>query len=308
MLDLNDLYLFASVVKHSGFSPAARAMGVPKSRLSKHVAGLERRLGVRLIERSTRRFRVTETGEALYQQCAAVVASAEAAEALMASARSEPRGVVRVSCPPGLARHLEVILPGFLADYPLVRLEMSLINRMVDIIEERIDVAIRVRQKLDADPMLTMRVLGSARAILVASPSFAERNCRGLEVTEVGRLSTLVQAEMTGRDTMTLVGPGGRQIEVVHQPRLSFGDFEVLRRLAISGLGVALLPIFMCEGDFAEGTLEHVFPAWATPEATIHAVFTTRHGLPPAVRAFIDRLARDFPSNLDRPPTRLNAA
>jgi DNA-binding transcriptional LysR family regulator len=300
MLDLNDLYLFASVVKHSGFSPAARALGVPKSRLSKHVAGLERRLGVRLIERSTRRFRVTDTGEALYEQCAAVVASAEAAEALMASARSEPRGVVRVSCPPGLARHLEVILPGFLADYAQVRVEVMLINRMVDIIEERVDVAIRVRERLDTDPLLTMRVLGSARAILVASPAVAQQ-CRGLEITEIGTLSTLVQAEMTGRNTMTLVGPGERVVEVVHQPRLSFGDFEVLRRLAINGLGVALLPIFMCEADFAEGALERVFPDWATPEATIHAVFTTRHGQPPAVRAFIDRLARDFPRNPGRP-------
>jgi DNA-binding transcriptional LysR family regulator len=297
MLDLNDLYLFACVVKHSGFSPAARAMGVPKSRLSKHVAGLERRLGVRLLERSTRRFKVTATGEALYEQCAALVATAEAAEALMASARSEPRGVVRVSCPPGLARHLEAILPGFLADYPLVRLEVSLINRPVDIIEERIDVAIRVRQRLDTDALLTMRVLGSARAILVASPAFAQENCRGLEITELGRLSTLVQAELTGQDTMTLVGPAGRVLDLVHQPRLSFGDFDVLRRLAISGLGVALLPLFMCEAEIADGTLERVFPDWATPESTIHAVFTTRHGLPPAVRAFIDRLARDFPSH-----------
>ncbi len=298
MLDLNDLYLFACVVKHSGFSPASRAMGIPKSRLSKHVAGLELRLGVRLIERSTRRFRVTDAGEALYEQCNAVVASAEAAEALMASARSEPRGVVRVSCPPGLARHLEVVLPGFLEDYPLVRVNVALINRTVDIIEERFDIALRVREKLDTDPLLTMRVLGSARAVLVANPAFAERHCRGLDVTELGRLSTLVQAELSGHELMHLVGPGGLTIDVPHRARLSFGDFEVLRRLAISGLGVALLPVFVCEADMAAGTLERVFPDWATPEATIHAVFTTRHGLPPAVRALIDRLARDFPKSL----------
>ena len=298
MLDLNDLYLFACVVKHSGFSTASRAIGMPKSRLSKHVAGLERRRGVRLIERSTRRFRVTEVGEALYEQCNTVVASAEAAEALMASARSEPRGVVRVSCPPGLARHLEVVLPGFLEDHPLVRVNVVLLNRTVDLIEERFDVAIRVRERLDTDPFLTMRVLGSARAILVANPAFAEQHCQGLDVTELGQLSTLVQAELSGPEVMRLVGPEGRTGEVQHQARLSFGDFEVLRRLAISGLGIALLPVFVCEADLAAGALRRVFPDWATPESTIHAVFTTRHGLPPAVRALIDRLARDFPKTL----------
>ena len=175
---------FAGVVKHGGFSPASRALGVAKSRLSKHVARLELRLGVRLIERTTRRFQVTEPGEILFEQANAVVASADAAESLMASARSEPRGVVRVSCPPGLARQLEAVLPGFLQSYPHVRVHVTVVNRQVDLIDERIHVAVRVRAKLDTDPLFTVRVLGSVRSVLVASPTFLSRvgralRCRG---------------------------------------------------------------------------------------------------------------------------------
>src|SRR5271165_2791832 len=190
MLDLNDLYFFAGVVKHGGFSPASRALGIPKSRLSKHVARLELRLGVRLIERTTRRFKVTEPGEVLLEQANAVVAGADAAESLMASARSEPRGLVRVSCPPGLARHLEAVLPGFLESYPLVRVHVTVVNRQVDLIDERIHVAVRVRTRLDRDPLFTIRVLGSVRSVLMASPAFVARLDRDLEIGDLAGVDT----------------------------------------------------------------------------------------------------------------------
>lgn len=295
MLDLNDLAFFAGVVKHGGFSPAARVLGIPKSRLSKHVARLELRLGVRLIERTTRRFQVTEQGEILYEQANAVVASADAAESLMASARSEPRGVVRVSCPPGLARHLETVLPGFLKSYPHVRVHVMVVNRQVDIIDERIHVAVRVRTRLDTDPLFTVRVLGSVRSVLVASPTFVAALDRDLDIHDLAGVDTLVHSDLGGVGLMNLIGPDGQVVDVPHEPRLSFGDFDVLRRLAVDGMGVALLPKDFCRDELMSGALVRVLPAWATPEAIVHAIFTTRQGLPPAVRAFIDRLARDFP-------------
>jgi len=295
MLDLNDLYLFATVVKHGGFSPASRAAGIPKSTLSKHVARLEARLGVRLIERSTRRFQMTEAGEILHEQANTVVAAAEAAESLMASARSEPRGVLRVSCPAGLARQLEVVLPGFLESYPLVRVHVMVVNRTVDLIDERIHVAIRVRTSLNTDPLFTIRILGSVRSVLVASPAFVAGIAQDLDVEHLGRLPTLVHSDLSDADVMHLVGPEGRTMDIPHEPRLSFGDFDVLRRMAVDGMGVALLPKNFCEDELNTGALVRLFPQWATPEATVHAIFTTRQGLPPAVRAFIDRLARDFP-------------
>ena len=295
MLDLNDLYFFAGVVKHGGFSPASRALGVAKSRLSKHVARLEHRLGVRLIERTTRRFKVTEPGEILFEQANAVVASADAAESLMASARSEPGGLVRVSCPPGLARHLEAVLPDFLKSYPHVRVHVTVVNRAVDLIDERIHVAIRVRTNLDTDPLFTVRVLGTVRSVLVASPAFAAGLDRAFGVDDLGTVDTLVHSDLGGTSLMRLTGPDGRTVDISHEPRLSFGDFDVLRRLAVDGMGLALLPKDFCIDELATGALVRVLPQWATPEAIVHAVFTTRQGLPPAVRAFLDRLARDFP-------------
>jgi DNA-binding transcriptional LysR family regulator len=295
MLDLNDLYFFAGVVKHGGFSPASRALGIAKSRLSKHVARLEQRLGVRLIERTTRRFKVTEPGEILFEQANAVVASADAAESLMASARSEPRGLVRVSCPPGLARHLEAVLPAFLKSYPLVRVHVTVVNRAVDLIDERIHIAVRVRTRLDTDPLFTVRVLGSVRSVLVASPAFTAKLDRELEIEDLCGVDTLVHSDLGGTDLMHLLGPDGRTVDISHEPRLSFGDFDVLRRLAVDGMGVALLPKDFCKDELESGALVRVLPDWATPEAIVHAVFTTRQGLPPAVRAFLDRLARDFP-------------
>lgn len=299
MQDLNDLYLFTAVVTHNGFSSAARALHMPKSKLSKRVARLEERLGVRLIERSTRKLRVTEIGQAFFEKCEAVLAGVEAAEAVIAEARSEPKGIVRVSCPPGLTQNmLAEVLPGFAIRYPLVRVQISALNRRVDLIEERIDVAFRVRTKLDTEPSLTLRVLGQSRGLLAASPTFIASRSE-ITIETLGQLPTLSPREEIGvRDSWQLVGPEGRTAEIVHEPRIACSDFNLMRAAAIAGLGVALLPDHVCNAAFRSGELVHVLPEWATPDSIVHLVFTTRHGLLPAVRAFIDHVAEEFPPTI----------
>lgn len=297
MRDLNDLYLFAAVVTHKGFSPASRALRIPKSKLSKHVARLEARLGVRLLERSTRKFRVTEIGQAFHQQCEAVLAGVEAAEAIVEQARSEPRGIVRVASPPGLTQHLLAsVLPAFMTRHPQVRVQITVLNRRVDLVEERIDVALNMAQRLDTDPSLTTRSLGPGRLALAASPTFVAAQGPDLTITSIGRLPTLTSAEQADEDTWRLTGPDGRTIDVVHRPRLCCGDFNVLLRAAIDGVGVALLPDNVCHRAFVSGELVPVLPEWSASEGTIHLVFTARQGLLPAVRAFIDHLAAEFPN------------
>lgn len=297
MRDLNDLYLFAAVVTHRGFSPAARALGIPKSKLSNHVARLEARLGVRLLERSTRRFHVTEIGEAFYQRCEAVLAGVEAAEAVVEQARSEPRGIVRVACPPGLTQHMMAsLLPPFLARHPQVRLQVSVLNRHVDLVEERFDVALHMTTRYDVDPSLTVRTLGGSRLVMAASPAFVAANGTEIDIASIGRLPTLAFTEQVDQDTWRLAGPGGRLVEVVHRPRLCCGDFNVLVRSAIEGLGIALLPENACRRAFASGELVPVLPDWSMSEGTIRVVFTARQGLLPAVSAFIDHLVAEFPN------------
>lgn len=293
MIDLNDYVSFAEVVRHGGFAPAGRALGQPKSKLSRRVAQLENRLGVRLIERSTRRFRVTDVGQALYEHCRTIMIEVEQAESLAAQAVGEPHGRVRFSCPTGLVEPLSASLGAFLARYPKVQLQMVATNRAVDLIEERIDVALRVRMTLDSDAALTMRSLARSRWILVASPSFSERLGR-CAIEAIETIPTLAATDQIGPVEWRLSGPDGAHYAFRHEPRFTCSDFIALRHAATAGMGVALLPDHVCAPDLETGRLVRVFPDWATEAAIVHLVFTTRRGLPPAVRALIDHLAAQF--------------
>ena len=148
MQDINDYALYAEVILHGGFTAAGRALGLPKSTLSRRIAALETRLGVRLIERSTRRFRVTEVGQAFYERCRTIVLDVQQADAVVSDALGEPHGIVRCSCPLGLMEALSPTLTSFLTTYPKAQLQMVAVDRAVDLIDERIDVAIRVRTAL----------------------------------------------------------------------------------------------------------------------------------------------------------------
>ncbi|MFK0331911.1 LysR family transcriptional regulator [Rhizobium sp. NPDC090275] len=292
--DLNDLVYFAEVVAHGGFAAAGRALREPKSKLSRRVAGLEARLGVRLIERSSRRFRVTDVGQAFYERCKAIVAEAERAEALVAEAQSEPHGLIRMSCPTGLVEPISALVTKFLAQYPRVRLQLVAVDRPVDLIEERIDVALRVRTSLDGDASLTMRSLGNSIRILVASPQLASRIG---SITDLANHPTLSTTDDQGEVSWLLETDDGQTHTVRHEPRIGCADFTAVRTAALAGLGVALLPDHTCKQALQDGKLVRVLPAWRGMRGLVHIVFTTRRGLPPAVRNFINALAAGFPKD-----------
>lgn len=293
MLDLNDLHYFHQVVAHGGFAPAGRALRLPKSKLSRRVAQLEERLGVRLIERSSRRFRVTEIGAAFHAQCEVAVAAAERAEAVVAASIVEPRGTVRFSCPTGLVEVVSPMLPDFLTMHPRVQVQIVAVDRPVDLIAERIDVALRVRIKLDSDAAMTMRTLGKSRRVLLASPALANRIGAG-GIDALAALPTIATSDEGGEVSWTLEGPGGDIRRVTHSPRLGCAEFAAVREAAIAGLGVALLPDHNCAEALRAGTLIRLLPEWAGQEGIVHLVFPSRTGLPPHVRAWIDHLAARF--------------
>jgi DNA-binding transcriptional LysR family regulator len=291
--DLNDYALFAEVVTHGGFAAAGRAMRSPKSTLSRRIGSLEARLGVRLIERSTRRFRVTEIGQAFYERCRMIMMDVQQADAIVSEALSEPRGVVRCSCPLGLVEALSPIFCSFMRTFPKAKLQVVAIDRPVGLIDERIDVAIRVRATIETDAALTIRSLGRSTRILVAAPALAA-SCGGRDVAALSDLPTLATTDQMGEITWAFSGQDGAQRTIRHEPRLTCVDFLALRDAAVAGLGVALLPDHTCRSDLAKGSLVHVFPQWDTKDGIVHLVFTTRRGLPPVVRAFIDHLAGAF--------------
>lgn len=299
LADLNDLRFFAAVVEHGGFSAAGRALGVPKSRLSKRVALLEERLGVRLLQRTTRRFAVTEVGERFYTHCRAMIEEAQAAQDAVAELSVEARGVVRMSCPVSMAQTvLAYLLPDFLALHPKVQVRLVATNRRVDLISEGIDIALRVREKLDADASLILRSVGQSRVLLCASKAFLDARGRPATPADLGPLPLLSWYEHEGAQALELIGAGGARVTAEMQARLICGEFNVILEAARRGIGVAALPEFVCAPAVRNGELELVLPDWSVPQGITHFVYASRRGLLPGVRAFVDFLAERLPETL----------
>jgi DNA-binding transcriptional LysR family regulator len=297
--DLNDLYYFAMVVDHGGFAAAERALGIPKSRLSRRISQLETDLGVRLLQRSTRRFAVTDVGMSVYRHAQSMLAEAQAAREVVDRLSAEPRGVVRVSVPVSLAQmQMPKLLPGFMDAYPLVRLQLHISNRRVDLINEGFDVALRVRSRLDDDGSLVMRSFGQVQELLVASPKYLDRAGRPRDPDDLAAHVTLSSSEDEARQRWELHGPEGEVRRVDLQPRIAGFDFPLLQSMAREGFGITMLPETICADAVRNGELEVVLPEWSLPQGICHAVFASRRGLLPAVRVFIDYLAEHLPEEL----------
>ncbi|MBP0590419.1 LysR family transcriptional regulator [Paraburkholderia sp. LEh10] len=293
MTDLNDFANFHAVVTCGSLTAAARHLGVPKATVSKRLARLESDLDVRLLERTTRRLRLTEVGQAVFEQSEAIVSGLEFAQAVAQNARAEPNGIVRVSCPQGLMPHLvEEMLRRFLHTYPRVQLEVVEVNRPVDLITEGVDLALRVRTNITDDMSLIMRRLGTSRRLLVASPAML-KNCPP-DMTIDDLVAQPVLALNEEGQHWDLVDATGKLHSVSIRPRLRCGDFFVLSQAALDGLGIAMLPEHLCRHKLETGTLVRVLPGWQSGEGVIHAVYASRRGQRSAVRALIDFLAEEF--------------
>ena len=300
MQDLNDYFYFHAVVRYQGFSAASRHIGVPKGTLSKRIARLEERLQVRLLERSTRKVRVTEVGQSFFEHCETVLEGAEAAETVAAQAHAEPNGVVRLNCPQGLIQNLiEDLLPAFMKAYPKIRVHMEVLERRADLIEDRLDIALRVRTRPDmADGSLIMRPLGRSHLVLAASPGLQDEYGLPLSVDDLEKLPILSMSEDSEHVHWELHGPEQEIRHVALWPRMACSNFAMLLALAREGVGVALLPFHICQPSLSTGELVQVLPDWRSPYGTIQAVFSSRRGLVPAVRALIEFLADSIPRRM----------
>lgn len=294
MKDLNDLYYYVQVVDHAGFAPAGRALGIPKSKLSRRIALLEERLGARLIQRSTRRFTVTEAGQTYYGHCKAMLVEAEAADEAIARTHAEPRGVVRMTCPVALLdARIADMLAAFMVANPRVEIHLEETNRRVDVVGEGIDVAIRVRPPPIEASDLVMRVLAERGQCLVACPGLLPHGVPRVPADLAG-LPSMDLGLPQHEHVWTLFGPDGAQAAIRHQPRLITRGMLALRAAAIAGVGVVQLPSMMVREQIERGELVHVIPGWAPRREIIHAVFASRRGLLPSVRALVDFLAERF--------------
>ncbi|VFR33238.1 Transcriptional regulator, LysR family [plant metagenome] len=294
MRDLNDLYYYVQVVDHAGFAPAGRALGIPKSKLSRRIALLEDRLGTRLIQRSTRRFAVTEIGQSYYTHCKAMLVEADAADDAIAMTHAEPRGIIRMTCPIALLdAQVADMLGAFMVEHPLVTIHLEETNRVVDVVGEGIDIAIRVRPPPLEDSDLVLRVLVERGQCLVASPGLLAGGVPTVPADLAG-LPSMAVGLPQHEHLWELIGPDGARASLHHRPRFVTRGMLALRAAAIAGVGVVQLPSMLVREQLARGELVQVIPGWAPRREIVHAVFASRRGLLPAVRALLDDLARRF--------------
>lgn len=301
MKDLNDLAYFVAVVRHGGFSAAARATGIEKTRLSRRIAALEQLLGVCLLQRTTRSVALTDAGERFYSQALGVVEGAQSAFDSIANLRREPVGIVRLSCPQIMAQtYLAPILPGYLTTYPKVRLELDASDRSVDLLRERFDLALRSQMKIGDASGLVAREVSVARRILVASPSFLSSSGRPETPQALSQLHTLCRSRDVhdGSSRWSLLGPEGREVLVTHTPRMASDDLRLQLEAAIHGIGVALLPEPIVSASVRSGALELVLPEWAAAVHRIHILYPRPRGMLPSVRSLIDYLTIHLPASI----------
>ncbi len=291
MQDLNDMLYFAEVVEQGGFAAAARHLGIPKSKLSRRVAELETRLGVRLLHRTTRKLSLTEVGEVYLRHCTAMRDEAQAASEAVERQQTEPRGTVRVACPVTLAQTtVGPVIARFMACHPQVRIDMRVSNRVVDLVEEGVDVALRVRPTLEDTGSLVVKNLGTSRTLLVTSPVQIARQGQPQTPQDLERMDSVAMSAADGRGNVLLLGPQGATFNWVHQPRLVADDLLTLRFAVLGGAGLCTLPEYMCRDDLRKGALVEALPGWAPRPGIFHAVFPSRRGMVPAVRRFLDYL------------------
>ncbi|MEG0827724.1 MAG: LysR family transcriptional regulator [Acinetobacter sp.] len=293
--DLDDFYCFAMVVEHGGFSAAERATDIPKSKLSRRVHNLEERLGVRLIQRSSRHFAVTDIGMNVYRHAQVMMTAAQAAHDLVDHLSIQPRGVIKMSLPVSIAQNeIAKILPEFLKTYPEIKVQLIVSNRRVDIINEGIDIALRVRSNLDDDPTLVLRKFEKIEQHLFASQAYLNQygDLKHPEDLSEHRILSMVDEHLDQH--IVVHDEDNHQKKIKVNPVVMGSDLMMLAQLARQNCGIALLPDTIAQDYIESGELVRVLPNWKAPHGILHAVYPSRRGQLPAVRVLIDYLVKQL--------------
>jgi DNA-binding transcriptional LysR family regulator len=295
MQNLNDLYFFAQVVDHGSYAAAGRALGVPRSKLSRRIMELEERLGVRLIQRSTRKLKITEIGQEYYRHCVAMLVEADAAQEVIDKSRSEPQGLLRVSAPPALVCfEIGPMVARYMAANPLVTVELESTSRRVDLIAESIDVAIRVRFPPFENSDLVMRVLSDSHQQIVCHPKLLAGIPEPVKPADLSGLPSLDLKQYNNTHVWTLNGSDEAQVRISHKPLLVTDDMSQLLYAAIEGVGIVQLPKMVAEEAIREGKIVNLLPEWLPTPGVVQALFPTRRGLRPSVRTVIEFLGAEY--------------
>lgn len=291
-MDLNELIIFVRVVQAGSVRGAADALGMPKSTVSRKLIDLEERLEARLLQRTTRKLGLTDVGRIYYDHGVRIVTEVENAERAVRSQHETPRGLLRVTAPLNLA-YLGPLVSDYLRRHPEVRLELSANARVVDLIEERFDVAIRAGRLEDSS--LIAKSLGAIERILVATPAYSKKRGRPRTPADLKKHDCL----LFGNDTTLTLTRDGRSEDLSLSPRLLVTDMDVLEIALKDDLGIAVMPAFLCEKAVRAGRLERILPAWRAPSTPIHIVYPSTRHLSPTVRSFVDYMQERMRLSVD---------
>jgi len=289
---VQEMASFVAVAEAGSFVAAAEATGLSKAALSRHVAELEERLGVRLMQRTTRRLSLTEEGQGFLARCKELLAAIDEAESEVSSTRAEASGLLRVNA--GLTfgtLHLAPLWGEFLARHPKVALDVTLNDRMVDLVDEGYDLAVRITNLPSSG--LVGRKLASTRLVLCASPHYLSEHGTPEEPAELLRHQVVSYSYFATRDEWHFTGPRG-EASVRLKPRMHTNNGDTCRAVALAGQGIVLQPDFLVGEDLRSGALVEVMPAFRAATIGIHAVFPSRKHLPLKVRRLVDFLVESF--------------
>lgn len=287
-MDLNDTLVFVRVAQAGSFSAAARLMGMPVSTLSVRVSRLEQRLGVTLLQRTTRRLRLTEAGQAYLQQAARGLEEIAQAEAQIDAGRHEAQGLLRITLPIDMGdEQLLDILTGYRARHPGVSVELVFSDARLDLVEQGLDVALRAGEL--ADSSLVARQIGQARWAPFAHPDYLKRAPALRLPRDLAQHAALCFSPL-GRESWTLLR-GKTRVNVPLQSAFAANDMRLIRRLALDAQGVALLPDFVCRREVDHGHLVPLLPGWHARTDPIHLVYPSQRYVPAKLRHFIDEVA-----------------
>lgn len=287
------LEAFAKVAETQSFSEAARRLRSSKSAVSRHVAALEAGLGARLFHRTTRSLTLTEAGRDYFARASRILADLDEADASVTQLQAAPRGRLRVNAPMSFGfLHLAPALGDFLARYPEVELDVNLTDRFVDLVDEGVDVAVRIGSLTDSS--LVARRLAGIRRVLCASPDYLER--RGVPKTpdDLKGHDCLSNTNITITREWRFIHPDGKPWPIEVRGRMTANSGDLLRVAALHGHGFVHLPTFIVGGDLRAGTLVSVLDPYIAQDLTLNAVYPTARHLSPKVRAFVDFLAERF--------------
>ncbi|MFL9573619.1 LysR substrate-binding domain-containing protein [Acinetobacter baumannii] len=302
--DLNDLYYFVKVVQHGGFASASREIDIPKSKLSRRILLLEERLGVRLINRNTRQFDVTELGREYYHQCQNMILGAEAAQQVIERNQAEPCGVIRVSCPPAwLYDHIADMISKFMRLYPQVNIHLEVTNKNIDLLNDGIDIALRIRFPPLEDSDQVMKIFAKNPQCIVGHCELVQQHGMPETPLDLCGYPSIGLGNSEQKSIWTLYSRENGKIEkVIHTPRLIVNDMIGVRDAVLRGVGIAQLPFTLIYKEIERGELINLMPNWELKNSIMHAVYPSRKGLLPSVRALLDFLSEEFETLINERP------